>query len=97
MNEPNEVKMRREAQRGSQAETILNNELLTEAFATIEDAYFDAWKKSPSDAVASRERLWQAAAIIGLVRENLKEVIRTGKVAAKHLSQIEATPSPNRD
>lgn len=79
-----------DAHRGARAERLLSDELLTEAFATIEQTYIDAWKASGARDTDARERLWQAFQIVGKVRSHLLAIATDGKLAQKELDEIEA-------
>lgn len=84
--------------RGLRAEVLLSNELLREAFDTLESTYIEAWKSNgasmtPQDArmptrldAAGRDRLWQAYQVIGKVRAHLEQIVRDGETAAAFIA-----------
>jgi len=86
-----EHKLIRDAGRASRATSLLNDELLVEAFATLEAAYIKAWRESGTAPTAThgRERLWQAVNLIGKVQEHLRIIIENGKLARHELNEIE--------
>jgi|SRR5215472_4683896 len=91
MSEVDEHALIREQDRASRAKLLLDNELLQEAFTSLEQQYMDAWRRTgvtPQDTYA-RERLFQAINIVGKVREHLNRVIAGGKLAKKQIEEIE--------
>lgn len=80
-----ELKANQDASRGARAEALLNDELLKEAFETLEAGYMELWRTSPPLEAQSREKLYLAINVIGKVRQHLQTVIMGGKVAADDL------------
>lgn len=76
-----------EVRRAREAEALLSNELLVQAFESIHDAIMDAWNNSAVRDVEGRERLFMAVQILGKIEGFLREFVTTGKLAAM---QIEA-------
>jgi hypothetical protein len=74
--------------RGERARALLENELLAEPFVALPKAYFDGWRNSPPRDTEGRESLWQAAQIVGLVRNHLEAVIANGGLAKRELDEI---------
>ena len=89
--EPDEFALRRDLERASRAEALVNNEMLNEAFDTVERNYFDAWKKTAPTNAIGLERLHTACTIIGAVRNEFVNVISNGTMARAHLAMLEAT------
>lgn len=83
-----EGKLGKDAARGSRAESLLNDELLNEAFAKLKEGYIQAWQSTRLEDAAGREKLFLAVNIIGKVREHLITVMNDGKVAAAELASI---------
>ena len=54
-------------ERGARARALLENELLRDAFRTLEDDYTAAWKTWPAADAAGRERLWQAVNVLAII------------------------------
>lgn len=75
-------------QRGQRAELLLNDDLLKEAFDTIEAEYIKAWVGSPPRDTEGRERVWQAVQIVGRVKTHLQSVAATGRLSAKELDDL---------
>ncbi|HEX5509841.1 MAG TPA: hypothetical protein VFX37_15175 [Pseudolabrys sp.] len=83
-----EIELNAAAARGARAEALLRNELLTDAFATLEQAYIAKWRTTTVDDVAAREKLFLAVNIVGKVQDHLASVVEDGKLAAAELRQI---------
>lgn len=88
-----ELSLQRDASRAAKAQALVDNELIKEAFAVLEAAYYETWKASTLNDAEGRERLWQAAKIIGSVQAHLETIIVNGKLAKAELEQIRAAPS----
>jgi len=74
--------------RAARAQDLIDNELLAESFKTLEDAYIAAWRQSPIEDTAAREKLFLAVNVIGKVRDNLIAVLSNGKLAMAEIQQI---------
>lgn len=83
-----EFKLLRDNDRGARAKSLLENELLTEAFAELEKAYMSAWRSTMIDDTAGREKLFLAVNIVGKVREHINNIVINGKLAATELQEI---------
>lgn len=81
--------VRMDAERGAHAERLLSDDILMEAFSTIESDYINAWKGTGARDTDARERLWQAYQIVGKVRSHLHTVAQRGSLARKELEEIE--------
>src|SRR5262245_65548366 len=75
-------------ERGARARALVENELLQEAFKTLEEDYTAAWKTWPAADTAGRERLWQAVNVLGKVRDHLARVVADGRLAQRELSDL---------
>lgn len=84
----NEYKLRHDTERALRARQLLDNELLAEAFASLEDAYAKAWRSTVIDDSAGREKLFLAINIVGKVREHLTGIVTNGKLAEAELKQL---------
>ena len=83
-----DVKLQRQIGRRARAEALMRDELLAEAFTALEAAYYQGWKNSKPAETAARERLWQAAQILAVVRGHLVLAIENGKVAQAQLDDV---------
>lgn len=79
------------AAKAARAQSLLGNELLTDAFAALEEAYTQAWRSTTVDDSAGREKLYLAVNIIGKVRDHLTTIVNDGKIAAAQLREIAQT------
>jgi hypothetical protein len=70
------------------AQDLLDNELLTEAFATLEESYASAWRGTSIEDVAGREKLFLAINIVGKVRDHLNAAVANGKLAQAELKEL---------
>lgn len=77
--------------RASGASSLLDDELLAEAFTSLEAAYAEAWRASKLDDVAGREKLFLAINIVGKVRDHLAAVVSNGKLAQSELDELVRT------
>lgn len=83
-----ELKLHRDISRGARAKALAEDDILKEAFATLEASYLAAWRNSHVNATTDREKLFLAVNIIGKVKENLQAVIANGKVAEADLKML---------
>jgi hypothetical protein len=81
--------LRGDAERGAQAERLVNDPLLSAAFADLKKTYIEAWECSKVRDSESRERLWQAVQIVGLVQSQLASWLADGRVAKTEIDQLE--------
>jgi predicted metal-dependent hydrolase len=78
--------------RGAQAEALLRNELLQEAFAALDAEYIKAWRVTPARDTIAREKLWQAVNVLGKVRDHLAKVVNDGKLAQAEVNMRQSQP-----
>jgi hypothetical protein len=88
MSEVVDERLLGEAQRGQRADALLNDPMLVEAFDALERGYYEGWKATEFRDTDGRERLFQAAQIIGKVKEHLRAVADTGKMASAQIDEI---------
>lgn len=81
------MEIEQEVRRGAEAERLLAEPLLIEAFATIEQEFTDAWKASPARDEAGRQSIWLSLKLLHRVKAHLESVVDTGKLAKKSLAQ----------
>jgi hypothetical protein len=63
------------AAKAVRAQDLLDNELLTEAFTTLEQNYVVAWRTTTIEDVSGREKLFLAINIVGKVRDHLTATV----------------------
>ncbi len=73
------------------AQDLIDDELLGEAFRTLEDNYASAWRATVIDDVAGREKLFLAINIVGKVRDHLTAIVANGKLAQAELKELART------
>jgi hypothetical protein len=83
-----ESMLERDAAKAMRAQALLDDELLSEAFETLETSYMSAWRGTVIDDVAGREKLVLAINIVGKVRDHLASVIANGKLAQVELTEL---------
>lgn len=76
-----------EIRRGEQAERLLSDPLLVEAFATIEQELTRQWQDSPARDTQARETLWLSLKLLHRLQGQLQVVVETGQVAKATLAQ----------
>lgn len=79
------------AAKAARAQSLLGNELLTDAFTALESSYTEAWRTTTIDDVSGREKLFLAINIVGKVRDHLNKVVSDGQLAAAELRQLAQT------
>ena len=80
--------LQRDINRAKSAELLLQNELLTEAFQSLEHDYLKAWRETAARDTDARERLWQAVQIVGKIKDHIGTVLNDGKLAAAQLKEL---------
>ena len=76
-----------EIRRGEHAAQLLNDELLQEAFATIEKELTNQWANSPARAADDREKLWLMLKLLSRVQLHLQSTLETGQIAQATLGE----------
>lgn len=76
-----------EVLRGERARQLLEEPLLVEAFALIEQEYTHAWQTSPARDIEGREKLYLSLKNLAKVRGHLLQVMDSGKMAKATLAQ----------
>jgi hypothetical protein len=82
MNISNEAQLRSEVTRGQRALELLENELLIEAFTTIDENLTEAWKNLPDGQEGQLEKLWITQKLLKSLRGHIESVALTGKMAS---------------
>ena len=75
----------KEIERGKAAELLLRNELLVEAFETLESTYTAAWKATAPGHTDERERLFARVTALRDVRGHIEQIAMTGELARRQL------------
>lgn len=77
--------------RAQEAQTLLENGMLTQAFNGLEESYTAAWRATTIDDVSGREKLFLAINVIGKVREHLSKIVSNGNIAEAEIRQLRET------
>jgi hypothetical protein len=83
-----EIALTRATERASRAQQLLDDELIKEAFASLERAYIERWRATGIEDVTGREKLFLAINVVGKVRDHLTAAVADGKVAAAELNNL---------
>jgi len=83
-----EIKLGIARDRGFRAQELLNNSLLNEAFAAIEERYLSEWRSSTAADLEAREAAWRALKTLDGIKDLLKWHITNGKLAASDLERL---------
>ncbi len=81
-------KLHNEITRANRAKELLNDELLVNAFKTLEDAYISMWRSTSPDQGDAREKLYLAINVIGKFRDHLTAIISNGTIATAELNKL---------
>lgn len=88
-----ELKLRRQAERGARAKALADDPTVIEAFGLIEKDAVRIWQESGPNDAPLRERCHVVMTVLGAFKENLAQMISDGKVANTILAQPK---HPNR-
>lgn len=80
-------------QRGDNAERLLRDPLIAEAFDIIRAEYIAAWENAPARDTEGRERIWAHLQALGKVKGHLESVVATGKITKKQMAELEGRRS----
>jgi len=83
-----EIALSRAVGRAAQAQRLLDDDLLQEAFAALDRGYTKAWRETAARDTDARERLWQACQVVAKVRDHLTSVVNAGKLAQRELNDL---------
>jgi DNA integrity scanning protein DisA with diadenylate cyclase activity len=83
-----ESRLEQAVSHAARAQELLDNDLLSEAFATLEQGYISAWRATTIEDVAAREKLFLAINIVGKVRDHLTSAVADGKLAQVQLKEL---------
>ena len=83
-----EEKLHKDAARAAQAQHLLSDDILQEAFTTLETAYVERWRATHIDDDKGREKLFVAVNVIGKVKDHLASVVSNGAVAKAEIDNL---------
>jgi hypothetical protein len=87
MTETEELKLRKELERGAKARAVFESELFQEAIAVVEADTLEKWKASPvrdTEGQLALRLKWQ---IIQEIKGHLADVMASGKMASQQLDR----------
>lgn len=73
--------------RGDKARELLENEILREALATLDQAYINAWRKA--NTVEAREDAHRYVTLCKQFESDLKSVVKDGQMADHRTKELE--------
>lgn len=85
-----EIELQKAVTRAQRAGTLLENDLLNEAFKTLEQNYIDFWRLTKPEDNLAREKAFIAINIVGKIRDHLARVIENGRLAQADLNKLHA-------
>jgi hypothetical protein len=86
-----ESMLREAASRALRAQSLIENDLVAEAFDTLEGSYAAAWRATAIEDVGEREKLFLAVNIVAKVRDHFISVVANGKLAQAELKELAQT------
>lgn len=84
-----EGKLREQYERGERAKSVLNNELIQEAFEKIEKELDHAWKNSSADDEKGRYNAYLMYRLLQNLKQQFTHVVTTGEHAGTELLKLE--------
>ncbi len=91
-----EIALTKATERAAQAQRLLDDKMLAEAFKGLEEAYTAAWRATTIEDISGREKLFLAINIVGKVRDHLGSIVNNGKLAQAELKQLSQTAERKR-
>lgn len=91
-----ELALNKSIERAARAQALQRDELLTEAFATLDHDYLAAWRQTHARDQDARERLWLATQVLAKVRDHLQRIVSGGKLAERELRDLAGASSMPR-
>lgn len=85
-----ERKLMGEVARGEDAERVLSNPVYQDAWAHYEASLLAGWRASAPTQTEEREAIWMALRTIERVKNEIEQVLFTGKMAAKQLKDLKS-------
>lgn len=86
-----EISLTKATERAAQAQRLLDDKMLSEAFKGLEEAYTAAWRATTIDDISGREKLFLAINVVGKVRDHLTAIVNDGKLAQRELKDLAQT------
>lgn len=80
--------------RGARAKSLLEDELLTEAFTNVESAIHEKWANAPLSDREGQHELLLMLKLLRDVRANLEQALADGTFAADKLKHLQRDMTP---
>ena len=74
--------------RAQWARDLLENEMLKEAFNSLQSDYMRLWVNSKPFDTEGREKIFIAWHVVGKVQEHLRRIVENGKLAQMELDEL---------
>lgn len=87
-----ELKLRRDLDRAAKAESLLQNDMLADAFKDLTEAYLSAWRNTHIEDVIGREKLFLAVNVVAKVQTHLASIVTNGTLAKRELDDLARFP-----
>jgi hypothetical protein len=68
-------------ERERRAQSLINDELLNEAFDVLKEDLMNRWQHSGSTDLEARESIWLAMRLLDRIRGHLQSIVETGQMA----------------
>ena len=78
--------------RAREAQQLLENPMLIEAFENVRTAAIEGWRKSPVRDAEAREKAFFTVRAADLIWAELESVVTNGKIAAARIQRPDPTP-----
>lgn len=85
-----ELELRRRDAAAERARAIISDPVLVGAFEALDARFLLAWRNSPAEDQAKRERLWHHIQALAEVRAELETVLNDGIMARSALEEMRA-------
>ena len=67
-------------ERERRAQSLINDELLNEAFALLKEDLMNRWSNSGSTDLEARESIWLAIRLLDRIDGHIKSIVETGQM-----------------
>ena len=78
----------RDREKGIQAQSLLNDEMIKDAFASLRQTYSEKLFSTTIDQTGVRERLYMATRVVNEVERQLQSIADNGKLAEAELNRM---------
>lgn len=85
----NEGKAREKIDRANNADALLRNEILQDAFVYLDTQFTEAWKQTPVQDKEARENLYLLSQNLSAIKNYIYRVVEDGKLAQSALDGLQ--------